>query len=76
MEIVQPGVEYTPPPSEPTIYPAPEVSQPPHGLFGPRSPRSDNGSPLAPPDRAQTTDPWADSWATWQGKYIDTTCQR
>jgi len=36
---VQPGVEYTPPPSEPTIHLAPEVP-PQRGLFGPRSPRS------------------------------------
>ena len=49
----QPGVEYTPPPSEPTIHLAPS-----RGLFGPRSPRT-------PPDRAQTTG----LWATWQGKY-------
>jgi hypothetical protein len=37
---VQPGLEYTPPPSEPTIHLAPEVPQQPRGLFGPRSPRS------------------------------------
>ncbi|KAF8270087.1 hypothetical protein EI94DRAFT_1798579 [Lactarius quietus] len=35
---VQPGVEYTPPPSEPTVHLAPEVPQQ-RGLFGPRSPR-------------------------------------
>ena len=40
MRTVQPGVEYTPPPSEPTIHLAPEVPQPPRGLFGPRSPRA------------------------------------
>jgi len=37
---MQPGVEYTPPPSEPTIHLAPEVQPQPRGLFGPRSPRS------------------------------------
>ncbi|KAH9048892.1 hypothetical protein EDB84DRAFT_1261793 [Lactarius hengduanensis] len=37
---VQPGLEYTPPPSEPTIHLAPEVPPQPRGLFGPRSPRS------------------------------------
>jgi len=37
---VQPGVEYTPPPSEPTIHLVPEPQPQPRGLFGPRSPRS------------------------------------
>ena len=41
MRTVQPGVDYTPPPSEPMIHLAPEVpqSQSPR-LFGPRSPRT------------------------------------
>ncbi|KAH9033929.1 hypothetical protein EDB85DRAFT_2289280 [Lactarius pseudohatsudake] len=42
----QPG-EYTPPPSEPMIL-APEVPSQPHGLFGPRSPRSSIYEPPAP----------------------------
>ena len=54
MQIALPDVdEYTPPPSE---YPAPEVSRPPYGLFGPRSPRPffwDNGRLLAPPDHGK-----------------------
>jgi hypothetical protein len=45
MRTVQPGVEYTPPPSEPTIHLAPEVAQPPRGLFGPRSPRTSPHDP-------------------------------
>jgi hypothetical protein len=42
MRTVQPGVDYTPPPTEPTIHLAPEVPQPQSQsprLFGPRSPR-------------------------------------
>ncbi|KAI9432821.1 hypothetical protein H4582DRAFT_2061410 [Lactarius indigo] len=45
---VQPGVEYTPPPSEPTIHLAPELPPQRHGLFGPRSPRSFIEGPPAP----------------------------
>ncbi|KAI9450867.1 hypothetical protein BJY52DRAFT_154419 [Lactarius psammicola] len=37
---VQPGPEYTLPSSEPMTHLAPEVPLQPHGLFGPRSPRS------------------------------------
>ncbi|KAI9432837.1 hypothetical protein H4582DRAFT_2131960 [Lactarius indigo] len=37
---VQPGLEYTPPPSEPEFHLAPEFPSQPRGLFGPRSPRS------------------------------------
>ncbi|KAH9172810.1 hypothetical protein EDB89DRAFT_1963850 [Lactarius sanguifluus] len=45
---VQPGLEYTPPPSEPTIHLAPEVPPQPRSLFGPCSSRSSMYEPPAP----------------------------
>jgi hypothetical protein len=44
MRTVQPGVQYTPPPTDPTIHLVPDPPPPPRGLFGPRSPRP------SPPD--------------------------